>query len=88
MYWATMRPRSTPSERYYACIRWTIYPHAAPSVKFATAVSGSLTETSAWPVIPGYRAGSFDICKPFTVQGFITHPEWRAKRQRSMAVVG
>ena len=32
VYWTTMRPRATPSERYYVCIRWMIYPHAAPSV--------------------------------------------------------
>lgn len=77
VYWAAMRPRSTPSERYYVCIRWTIYPHAPPSVKFATSVGGSLMDTSAWPVIPGYRAGNLDICKPFTAAGFMTHPEWR-----------
>ena len=77
VYWATMHPRSAPEEHYYVRVAWDAYPHAAPSVKFADSVGGRLDVTRAWPVIAGYRAGSFDICKPFTKEGFNLHPEWR-----------
>jgi len=76
-YWLTMRPRTAPEERYYVCLAWTTYPHHAPSVKFAEGVGGSLAVTKAWPVITGYRPGNFDICKPFTAEGFLAHPEWQ-----------
>lgn len=46
-------------------------------MKFASAVRGSLEKTSAWPLISGYRPGSFDICKPFTAEGFGLHKEWQ-----------
>jgi hypothetical protein len=75
-YWLTMRPRSAPAELYFVCITWTRYPHTPPSVKFADKVGGSLTVATAWPAITGYRPGSFDICKPFTAEGYLTHPEW------------
>ncbi len=77
-YWLTITPRSEQHERYVVRVAWTTYPHDPPSVRFATEAGGSLTTTSAWPTIPGYRPGSFDICKPFTAEGFNIHPEWRA----------
>lgn len=77
VYWLTMRPRSTPEERYYVRLAWTSYPHEPPSVKFAPSIAGSLTATSAWPTISGYRPASFDICKPFTAEGYNLHPDWR-----------
>lgn len=78
VYWLTLRPRSEPSEHYFVRLGWTTYPHEPPSVRFATAIGGSLTTTSAWPTIPGYRPSSFDICKPFTAESFNLHPEWRS----------
>lgn len=75
-YWLSMRPLSNPTERYYPCVTWTVYPHHPPSVKFAQGIGGSLTVTSAWPVIPGYRPTSFDICMPFTAEGSALHSEW------------
>jgi hypothetical protein len=78
MYWLRMRPASMPTETYYVRLAWSAYPHEAPSVKFANAVGGSLTVTSAWPVIPGYRPTSFDICKPMTAEGYGLHAEWRS----------
>jgi hypothetical protein len=75
-YWLTMGPRSASDERYYVCVTWSRYPHSAPSVKFADAVGGSLAVTKAWPVITGYRPGNFDICKPFTAEGYVAHSEW------------
>jgi hypothetical protein len=77
VYWLRMRPAGTPSEVYYVRVAWSAYPHEAPSVKFADSIGGSLTVTSAWPVIPGYRPASFDICKPMTVEGYALHAEWR-----------
>lgn len=76
VYWLTMQPAGQPDERYFVRIAWTGYPHAAPSVRFADAVGGSLDLTHAWPVIPGYRPGSFDICQPFTAEAYAAHPEW------------
>jgi hypothetical protein len=76
VYWATMSPRSAPAEKYYARIVWDAYPFAPPSVKFGSGIRGPLTATHAWPVAPGYRAGSFDICKPMTKEGYALHPEW------------
>ena len=77
VYWLRMRPASTPSEIYYVRVAWPAYPHEAPSVKFACSIGGSLTVASAWPVIPGYRPASFDICKPMTAEGYALHAEWR-----------
>ena len=76
-YWLTMRPRNAPEERFHPCLTWSTYPHHAPSVKFADGVGGSLAATKAWPMIDGYRPGSFDICRPFTAEGFALHPEWQ-----------
>lgn len=80
VYWLSMRPRSTPDERYHARLGWSRYPGSPPSVKYATAVRGSLTEVGAWPIVPGYRAGNFDICAAFTKEGYEAHPEWVAQQ--------
>jgi len=74
IYWLTMR--APDGERYVARIAWTRYPDHAPSVKFAPEVDGPLDQTSAWPLIPGYRAGNYDICQPFTAEGQAVHSEW------------
>lgn len=76
VYWLTLHPRRDPGESFYARVAWIAYPHQPPSVKFAERVGGSLTATSAWPVVSGYRPTSFDICKPFTAEGFALHPDW------------
>ncbi len=77
VYWLTMSPRDVPQERYVARLQWRSYPDEAPSIKFADSVGGRLDLTSAWPIIPGYRAGAFDICQPFTREAYDVHPEWR-----------
>lgn len=82
IYWLTLRPRSSPSERYAIRVAWERYPQAPPSVKFSTEINGRLDVTSAWPLIEGYRPGSFDICRPFTAEGFTIHPEWRTNAER------
>jgi hypothetical protein len=76
VYWVTLRPRSAPEERYYARIAWDAYPFAPPSIKFGDGIGGSLVVNSAWPVIPSYRTGSFDICRAMTKEGYAAHPEW------------
>jgi hypothetical protein len=75
-YWLVMHPRTAPEETFIARIDWTRYPYDPPSVRFADSVGGSIDRTGAWPVIPGYRPGAFDICQPFTAEGFTVHPEW------------
>jgi hypothetical protein len=77
VYWLRMRPAGAPSEVYYVRVAWSAYPHEAPSVKFADSIGGSLAAASAWPVIPGYRPASFDICKPMTAEGYALHAGWR-----------
>lgn len=77
VYWLTMRPRSVPTERYVARVEWFSYPYDAPSIKFAGGVRDSLTATKAWPMMTGYRPGSFDICRPMTREGYAVHTEWR-----------
>lgn len=76
VYWLTMRPRSHPADIYFVRVEWEAYPYKPPSIKFATAAGGSLTVTGAWPVITGYRASSFDICRPMSKEGYVAHPEW------------
>jgi hypothetical protein len=80
VYWLTLRPRSAPTEQYYARVAWSRYPGAPPSVKYATGVRGRLDVTSAWPNVAGYRPGNADICADFTKEGYEAHPEWVAQR--------
>jgi hypothetical protein len=76
VYWLTMRPSSQPDEKYYVRLEWEAYTYKPPSIKFADAIRGSLTVTHAWPSITGYRAASFDICRPMCREGYAVHPEW------------
>lgn len=82
IYWLTLRPRSAPSERFVVRVAWERYPPAPPSVKFATEIQGRLDVTAAWPLVDGYRPGNFDICRPFTAEGYVAHPEWRTNAER------
>jgi hypothetical protein len=75
IYWLTLHPRSAPEERYFARLVWSCYPHAPPSVVFASGVGGELGRPRDWPTIAGYRPPN-DICMPFTAEGFGLHPEW------------
>ncbi len=81
VYWLEMASASDPNETYVARIGWTTYPGSPPSVKFATEIGGRLDVTSAWPQIPGFRPTAFDICMPFTAEGFNVHPEWRTSAE-------
>ena len=78
IYWLKLVPASDAGEIYVARLIWSVYPGAPPSVRFATEVGGRVDVTSAWPTVPGFRPTSFDICMPFTEEGFTIHPEWRA----------
>jgi hypothetical protein len=80
-YWLELHPRAAMAETYFALVRWIRYPGEPPSVKFATGVGGALDATTAWPRIAGYRAGAFDICMPFTAEGFGVHPDWRTSAE-------
>jgi hypothetical protein len=77
IYWLTMRPQSVPTERYFVRVEWFSYPYEAPSIKFADGIRGSLTVNKAWPMMTGYRTGSFDICRPMSREGYEVHPEWK-----------
>ena len=77
VYWLKLRPKAT-TESFFVRIGWERYPGSPPSVLFADSIGGSTTIKTAWPVVPGYRAG-VDICSPFTKEGYITHPEWVAQ---------
>lgn len=77
LYWLILRPKNAPEETFYVRVQWTTYVDGPPSVRFADGIGGSITDPRAWPSIPGYRIGSFDICKPFTAEAYAVHPEWR-----------
>ena len=81
IWWAEMHPAVDAEETYVARIGWSVYPSAPPSIKFATAVGGSIEHPSAWPMISGYRPSSLDICKPFTSEGYALHPDWSGTNQ-------
>jgi hypothetical protein len=68
-------------QTYIARVRWTSYPAAPPSVKFATEIGGRLDVATAWPAVAGFRPTAFDICMPFTEEGFNVHPEWRTSAE-------
>jgi hypothetical protein len=87
VYWLVMHPRSEPAETYIARVHWSRYPDAPPSVRFASEVGGDIDVLSAWPIVPGYRPTAFDICMPFTAEGFAVHPEW-AQTQEAWRVTG
>lgn len=76
IWWAQLRPGGQPEEIYCVRLGWTVYPGTAPSIKFATSLGGALTDPSAWPVAPGYRATCLDVCKPISAEGFALHPDW------------
>jgi hypothetical protein len=77
VYWLAMRPRTAADEEYVARVEWFVYPYNEPSIRFADGVRGALSNVRAWPLITGYRAASFDICRPMTREGYAVHPEWR-----------
>jgi hypothetical protein len=82
VFWLTLKPASNPEETYFARVAWSEYPGAPPSVKFAKSKGGPLDNPRAWPTVPGFRAQSFDICMPFTAEGFALHPEWGATAEK------
>lgn len=77
VYWLVLRPKHDQADVYYVRIAWAAYPEAPPSVTFADGIDGAIAIPRAWPNISGYRVGSWDICKPFTAEGFNVHPDWR-----------
>lgn len=77
VYWMTLRPKVVPTETYVARVQWFSYPYEPPSIKFADSLRGALNLTKAWPKMTGYRAGSFDICRPMCREGYAVHPEWK-----------
>lgn len=76
VYWLGVVPRAQPAERFTARVIWTAYPWRPASVKFCDGIAGRVDAGHAWPQLPGYRHGSWDICKPFTAEGYALHPEW------------
>jgi hypothetical protein len=77
VYWLVLRPKSAPHETYYARVAWTAYPDRPPSVRFHDHIGGTFATNRAWPIVPGYRVGSWDICKPLTAEGYALHGEWQ-----------
>lgn len=81
VFWLQMVPARDTGQTYIARVRWTSYPDAPPSVKFATEIGGRLDVATAWPAVAGFRPTAFDICMPFTEEGFNVHPEWRTSAE-------
>lgn len=76
VFWLQMRPASALQETFYVRLGWTQYPDAPPSVRFHASIGGRFDLRSSWPIIPGYRIDAWDICKPFTAEGYRVHSEW------------
>src|SRR5712692_9932908 len=74
---ATVSPISSPQERFQARLLWSKYPDEPPSIKFRDPETGRLDLTKAWPIVRGFRPGSFDTCVNWSAEGFQLHPEWR-----------
>jgi hypothetical protein len=74
--WATLSPRSAPSEKYHVRLLWQRYRDEPPSLKFRDAL-GRLDNPRAWPLLPGFRPTSLDACVNFCAEGFALHPEWK-----------
>lgn len=81
VWWVQLHPAGDPIEEFFARLGWTVYPGAAPSIKFARTLGGELTDPSAWPVAPGYRPTCLDVCKPISAEGFALHPDWTQTNQ-------
>jgi hypothetical protein len=81
VWWAELHPASDAAQTYVACLVWSVYPGAPPSVKFATGVGGGVDDPTAWPIVNGFRPTSHDICMPFTAEGFALHPDWSTSSQ-------
>jgi hypothetical protein len=78
LYWLVL---AQGDDAFIARIAWQIYPDAAPSVLFASAVGGGTVDPKHWPMAAGFRAPN-DICKPFTAEGQALHPEWAGAWRR------
>lgn len=76
LYWLVLKPSRDPREVFYARIEWADYTSLPASVRFCDGVGGPWEVNQAWPNVPGYRLGAFDICQPFTAEGYAAHPEW------------
>jgi hypothetical protein len=81
VWWAQLRPAANPHDAYFVRLGWSVYPDAPPSIKFATSLRGAITDPAAWPVMPGYRPPSLDVCKPISAEGFALHPDWASTTQ-------
>jgi hypothetical protein len=81
IWWAQLHPAEDPTEEFFARLAWTVYPGAAPSIKFSTTLGGPLADPGAWPVAPGYRPACLDVCKPISAEGFALHPDWGRTNQ-------
>jgi hypothetical protein len=62
---------------FQARLLWSVYPGAAPSLKFRDPETGRLDMPSAWPKVRGFRPQSLDACVNWCAEGFAIHPEWR-----------
>lgn len=78
VYWLILRGRGVT---FTARVAWRVYPDAAPSVQFASAVGGGTADVHDWPLAEGFRPPG-DICKPFTAEGQALHTEWAASWRR------
>jgi hypothetical protein len=76
IYWLVLVPACDRNESYVARLVWSVYAGAPPSIKFASAVGGSIEDPRSWPRVQGFRPESRDICMPISAEGFALHPEW------------
>lgn len=75
LFWVVIQPRNAKAAPFIARLAWTVYPSRPPSLTFASTVGADNGGQAAWPAAGGYRAPN-DVCKPFTAEGQVLHPEW------------
>lgn len=86
--WVAVAPEGHLRERFTARLLWSTYPgDLPPSVLFVEPGAGCLRVPTAWPEAAGFRPPN-DICATWTLEGYITHPEWKNDPTKHLVIRG
>ncbi|RUX21595.1 hypothetical protein EOA27_05670 [Mesorhizobium sp. M2A.F.Ca.ET.037.01.1.1] len=86
--WVTLAPAGHEEESFTARLLWQVYPgDLPPSVLFVDPATGRLGVAGAWPTGSGFRPPN-DICATWTLEGYLTHPEWKTDPTKRLVIRG
>lgn len=86
--WVTLSPDGHEEQTFTARLYWTVYPGDwPPSVRFLDPSTGSLDAPTGWPTGSGFRPPN-DICATWTLEGYMTHPEWKTDPSKRLVIRG